>query len=332
MNTKFQHLRATWRHFLGIAAAGLFVVVLAGSFVPEPAVSQSASPITGWAWSDTIGWISMGGAGYGMSMDTSGVVTGYAWSDNIGWVSANDADLKPACTTAAGPGSKVDLTGGQWNGWLRAIAGGSAQSGSWDGCISMSGAGYGVSFEQGTGKFGQTSKFAWEGNTDLGAAVVGWVDFSGVSTEPTSCTPPEPVGVPYCKDPSTSCSYDAACLESCNPCPYGCNSLDGKCNGPPLPTGTFTVKPILIGASNTGAEVIWNVQNVTRCDVVTTPNVGSWGTAADASNTSTGGPYTSILLTQQTIFTIHCPGLDGPTGPAFDETVIVQYAPSYQEF
>src|SRR5690348_8951689 len=57
--------------------------------------------LIGWAWSDTIGWISMdcsntstcGNTAYGISIDNNGVLSGFGWSDNIGWVSANSADV-----------------------------------------------------------------------------------------------------------------------------------------------------------------------------------------------------------------------------------------------
>ena len=331
MNTGLEHLRASWRHFVGVAAVGLFIVVLTGSLVPRPAVSQAASPISGWAWSDTIGWISMSGSGYGLSMDATGVVSGYAWSDNIGWVSANAADL---ASCQAGAQSKVDFVAGMWNGWLRAIAGGSAQSGSWDGCISMSGAGYGVSFDPTTGKFGQTSKYAWEGNTDPGAAVIGWVDFSGVSGAPTSCTPSC-----SCAGNTLNCTL-ANCSTTSNLCSYQCSV--NACIAPPTPmcnlsggTNCIEVRPTLIGSSNVGATVSWDVSNVKNtCTVTgsngdgTPPPQAGWNTVADGAGHAVGS-RTSSILTAPVAFTLSCTGVDDK---AYSWTAKAEFAPSFQEF
>jgi len=49
--------------------------------------------VSGWAWSESIGWISFnntsggGATDYGVDVDsTTGVFSGYAWSENIGWI------------------------------------------------------------------------------------------------------------------------------------------------------------------------------------------------------------------------------------------------------
>ncbi|OHA17915.1 MAG: hypothetical protein A2664_00990 [Candidatus Taylorbacteria bacterium RIFCSPHIGHO2_01_FULL_46_22b] len=44
--------------------------------------------ITGYGWSDTIGWIDLAPpiSGGGVFKQDSGALTGYAWSDNIGWI------------------------------------------------------------------------------------------------------------------------------------------------------------------------------------------------------------------------------------------------------
>ena len=198
-----------------------FGVIATSLLLPQTAESQAGTPITGWAWSDTIGWIKMSDTGYGFTVDQpTGTVSGYAWSDNIGWVSARATDI---ASCAGGATSK--LQNGAWTGWLRAIEGGSAQSGGWDGCISMSGAGYGVVVDT-NGSFkpcnATTQSCAWEGNTDPGAAVVGWVDFSYARYQ---CTPPQ-TGT-FCEG-SSSCFYDTSCLKQCNVCAYGCNVGDGQ--------------------------------------------------------------------------------------------------------
>ena len=126
--------------------------------------------ISGYAWSETIGWISFSGSGYGMSVNSSGVVSGYAWSPNIGWISANSTHLSgcpssPCTATIDGDGAL--------QGWMRAIAGGTSQSGNWDGFIRLSGSNYGP-VRQSNSYF---SGYSW------GSDVVGWVDFRYASTD-----------------------------------------------------------------------------------------------------------------------------------------------------
>lgn len=128
------------------------------------------SSISGYAWSETIGWISFEGSGYGLSIDSGGVITGYAWSPNIGWVSANSSDLS-GCPSSPCTASIDD--DGALQGWLRAISGGTSQSGGWDGFISLSGSGYGPESDS-SGSF---DGYAW------GSDVVGWLDFQYASTD-----------------------------------------------------------------------------------------------------------------------------------------------------
>ena len=68
----------------------------------ETSVTPVVYNVSGWAWSNNIGWISFncsnnascGAVSYGVSVDSgSGLMSGYAWSENIGWISFNSADL-----------------------------------------------------------------------------------------------------------------------------------------------------------------------------------------------------------------------------------------------
>src|SRR5205823_5267182 len=77
---------------------------------PSSAIAGADSPdanVHGYAWSDTIGWISMncnegsssassdcGASMYGVNVDPqTGQFSGHAWSDNVGWISFNSADV-----------------------------------------------------------------------------------------------------------------------------------------------------------------------------------------------------------------------------------------------
>ncbi len=347
MQIETEQLWKSWRHLVAVVSIMLLIGLVA-TIAPRPAHSASSSTLTGWAWSDTIGWISMSGTGYGLSMDnTTGVVTGYAWSDSIGWISANSADIASCAASAV---SQVDLSAGQWNGWLRAIAGGSVQSGGWDGCISMSGASYGVSYDKTTGKFGQTSKFAWEGNTDPGAAVIGWVDFSGASTTPavlacTSFVGSKRCGIAVNGEDSNSIYQTDTLNNQCkiSTCGGGLTCSNGACvsaTPPPvcnLSSGTncIEVHPSLVGPGNVGTTVSWNVSNVKNvCSVTGTNGDGKpapqpgWSTTADASSNAVG-THLSSTITISTTYTLTCTGLDNLT---HTWSVTAAFAPSFKEF
>ena len=137
----------------------------------------SAEPInlSGYAWSDNIGWISLSSSvspTYGVSIDSdTGEFSGYAWSDNIGWI-----DFAPTSGYPSPPNDGVNLEPNNTiTGWARALSYGDG----WDGWISMNGSNYGIELNPSTNNF---SGYAW------GADVVGWVNFNieGLNTEGVS--------------------------------------------------------------------------------------------------------------------------------------------------
>jgi len=154
-------------------------MAMAGIFVFSVLVVQAvATAVNGWAWSDNIGWIEMQPAYGGVFIDNAtGNFSGYAWSDNIGWI-----DFAPTSGFPEAPnyGARVAWTTGEVSGWAKAVAGGT--TGGWDGWIKMRGTSpdYGVSINKTTGNF---SGYAW------GSDVVGWVDFSKVTTSVTTVAP-----------------------------------------------------------------------------------------------------------------------------------------------
>lgn len=51
------------------------------------AVSNTSSgTLSGYAWSETVGWINFSPTGGGVSINSSGVFTGHAYGENIGWI------------------------------------------------------------------------------------------------------------------------------------------------------------------------------------------------------------------------------------------------------
>ena len=151
--------------------------------ISSPALAGTEHNVSGYAWSDNIGWISFNNTSdgsiynYGVAVDVTnrfvngtGLFSGYAWSDNIGWISFNTVNLS-GCPSGA-CSAQIDWSTGKVTGWAKALA---ADNNGWDGWISLSGDGtypYGAVVDRVTGAF---SGFVW------GSDVVGWIDMTGVS-------------------------------------------------------------------------------------------------------------------------------------------------------
>lgn len=152
----------------------------------KEATAGTNDNVSGWAWSENIGWISFnnitggGGTSYGVhicsagdpnplcSGKSEGDFVGYAWSENIGWI-----DFAPPGPYPAAPNysAKVNIQTKEVSGWARAIAGGTSGSGGWDGWIKLRGSNYGVWIDNST-KPAQFRGFAW------GSDVIGWILFN----------------------------------------------------------------------------------------------------------------------------------------------------------
>src|SRR3989344_1840935 len=140
--------------------------------------------VSGYAWSENIGWINFnctnlgacGTTNYGVTINsTNGNFSGYAWSENIGWINFAPAGPYPAspnyysCLDLPGAGQACHGIGNyNVGGWARALSYG----GGWDGWIKLRGTTYGVSIDNGTGDF---SGYAWSD------AVIGWIKFAGTN-------------------------------------------------------------------------------------------------------------------------------------------------------
>lgn len=149
---------------------------------------------------------------YGVSMDTNGVLSGYGWSENGGWVdfaptgpfppfnAATSAKVMPSCWTDPNPAVWCNVIG-----WIRFPAGTDAQSGGWDGWVSLNSdipPVYHVAYQRSTGKF---QGKAWGGTN------AGWISFDGAYAD---VTPPN-----TCIDTTTgqTITYPAT-----SPMPAGC--------------------------------------------------------------------------------------------------------------
>ena len=199
-----------------------FVILFLTAHTHASAQTIPATDLTGFAWSSTIGWISLNckndnncaNSDYKVTINADRTVTGWAWSSNIGWIKFGGLSAFPTGggTTAANAsvsGTYPNLT---FSGWARACAGTAApntsdqknctsmatngNSGGWDGWISLRGTNYNVSANMTSGM--NNNSYAW------GDEVVGWLDmfthagFSAVqaSLSGTGCT--IPVGTSSC--------------------------------------------------------------------------------------------------------------------------------------
>jgi hypothetical protein len=318
---------------LSAFAYGLF-------FSVKSAQASTSVPVTGWLWSDTIGWIdtncqntdTCATNNFGLAIDSvSGAMSGYAWSDNIGWISANSSDLS-GCPSAP---CTASISGASVTGWFKAVSGGASQNGDWDGFIALDdkntgdGLSYGVSYSGGS-----FSGYAWADTN------VGWVDFSLAQTQYLTCSPST---VYTCNGSQivVSTETDSSCQDTVTNttcvAPQFCSLGSPVCLTPTPSgltgsgdlTGNLTARPNLV-PKNATTTVYWDMANVTNCSV--TGNDGtSWTGATSATSScsvkSSTGCVTSPIITQ-TIFTLSCLDLD--SNP-YTETATVNLLPDFEE-
>lgn len=313
-----------------ILFVGLILLLLILNSVVSPRNKEFAFAdtlsLSGYAWSDNIGWVSLSGSGYGVSVDSSDNLLGYAWSDNIGWIQFGGLDTGSMPSGSGTQKKNAQINGNSFKGWIRALSNG----GGWDGWISLSGAGYGVSQSPSTAAL---SGYAW------GSDVVGWLDFS--TAVGPSCTP-----VYSCSGTDTILYKNAACqISTYATCtlPTFCSSGSSTCLYP-QPTFTATQNPDLTGhlqllpellSSGETTQLHWNVNNVTSCTVTGT-NGQSWSGASagcnGASCYSGASGKTSSAILGQVAYTLTCttyPGVTPATTPP--ESKSVNIIPIFQE-
>lgn len=185
-----------------------------GLFGVSKVEAGTANPVSGYAWSETIGWISFSCANdsscaaspYGVTVDSStGDFSGHAWSETIGWINFAPTSGYPSAPLH---GARLEASN-TVTGWARACAGtvngdctGASRADGWDGWIKLSkdasdgGSSYGVIFAPATGIF---SSYAW------GSSVVGWIDFAPVVAGPNvvHMTPTPAPTFNFYSDPSS---------------------------------------------------------------------------------------------------------------------------------
>jgi hypothetical protein len=139
--------------------------------------------LQGYAWSDTIGWISLtcetggnngtnicGTSSYKVTLDNNYYLSGYAWSDNLGWISFNENAGCPAAPCRA------QLHNDSITGWARVVSPSGttlSSNGGWDGWISLDTQnGYGGVRATSSLTGWQLSGYAW------GDLITGWISFA----------------------------------------------------------------------------------------------------------------------------------------------------------
>ena len=115
-----------------------------------------------------------GSVSYGAQIGNDGKLSGYAWSENLGWISFNEADLA-GCPSS--PSCSATSDGSRLLGWARimSIPQAGANAGGWQGWISLNGSNYGVEISKMDGT-GNNPTYAWSDE-------LGWIDFSRARIE-----------------------------------------------------------------------------------------------------------------------------------------------------
>jgi len=303
----------SWRGFVALALLAVFASIFFQSMQATNSYAAGSSgsgtvELHGWAWADTIGWISFNsadpgagassGASYSVKEAADGTLSGNAWSPNIGWISFNDNGCPSGVSGISGSCQpKVNLATGQVTGWARALSAcqsslssgctsGSAASsaaGGWDGWISLNGFGYGVKQNGGV-----WSGYAWGGGTQNGSTPgLGWIN----TNYTTSGTPP-----------TTRCVYTSA---------------TGSCT-PVSPSLTLSATPSTV-LSGTSATLSWSSTHTSSCLAS-----GAWsGTKA-----TSGSQSVTQLVNKTTPFTytLTCLGAPG-IGKSVTKSVTVTVNP-----
>lgn len=165
----------------------------------DTATSTSATStlrLSGYAWSENIGWISFKDGAQPVTINTDGTLTGYAWSEHIGWIQFGNLSGFPNSSY----GTNARIADNVISGWARAVAGipqtndTSDNRGGWDGWIALN------NVKLDTAPVAPINQFrpACRNGCAWGSDVVGWVDFGGVSTavQKQSCTGPYGTVIP----------------------------------------------------------------------------------------------------------------------------------------
>lgn len=315
-----------------VTLAGLLVTVFFGQTrIVEathvvPLTFHDPVELHGYAWSDTIGWISMNcaeGSPNGGSVCSNnnykvqiipdsnptdnllGSIEGYAWSDAIGWIKFGGLSNFPS---SAYDNAEIRLISGGYYmyGWARACSGTlngdcttmTDHPDGWDGWISLKSGNVAAPVNYNVRIFGSNfGGYAW------GSNIVGWVDFGGVSfTSP--CSTQTSCNVEYDGTIATNqwCDVESEVL-----CTTGlmCSPTTSSCELITI-NGSLTAAPPLVRKTST-SRLTWSVVNpadVSTCKVE--------GSNNDTFTGISGTNVSTVALTYaETVYTFSCIPAEG---------------------
>lgn len=100
----------------------IFIFLSSQIEIPKTVAQSSIQELSGYAWSDTIGWISFASSTNGnnkVEIDSNGNLNGYAWSENIGWIKFGGlAGINIVSTDGSDVGTTWVQQGTPCCGWL----------------------------------------------------------------------------------------------------------------------------------------------------------------------------------------------------------------------
>lgn len=328
-------VRVNWSHAALVAVIFLLLALTALSITK----AQSPSPITeleGYAWSSTIGWVSMncvdegvcGSSDYKVEIMDDFTLAGYGWSSNIGWVKFGGLSGCPGGSCDA----RVNTDTDELEGWARACAGTNPGDCStmtdhidgWDGWISLNCANTGdcassnYMVKANTGGFitcdSSNQSCAW------GSDVVGWVDWRNVTFDP-----PYSPGYYACEhDPEARKHRNQWGINDYDtPCGDGevCSEAAGYvCKVPVVPTvNDYFADPELVRSAET-TVITWDVSDASECRVE--GGQDSWNATSSSETTS---PIRGVVE-----YTLYCTSIDGGSEMLLD-TLNVRTVPAASE-
>ncbi len=150
-----------------ILSIGLLSIII--MFSANLTFAFDSGQLTGYAWSDTIGWISFENV---YISKTTGQITGNAWSDAVGWISFDYCHLDAACQ-----GPTYDSNTGKISGTVMVLSGRLNTIDGWDGKIVLS------NFT-GSPSYGPVLNHNKFTGYSWGSEVVGWFSWNQIKLLP----------------------------------------------------------------------------------------------------------------------------------------------------